>query len=180
MKHSPAYLLGLACGIFVAAMVLVFVRRRIYGKAFGRSDETFDERQQLARGEAYKAAFFAAMGWMVVGALVRDLLDTSVQMTLGICLSVGVFALVCIKKDAYLSLRDKPKSCIRWFLTLALINLVPFAINLVQGKAIIENGIVTHRTTNLIVAVLLLVVSVAVVLRQREIRRELAEETEEA
>jgi len=172
MGHTPAYVLGICCGILFAVIILAFVRRRLYGKAFGSSKETYDERQLLARGEAYKAAFFTAMGWMIVSALIRDLFDTSVQMTFGICLSVGVFAIICIKKDAYLSLREKPKTCIRWFLFLALFNLVTFAVNMLQGKALIENGVVTWHATNLVVALLLIVVTVAVMLRQREIRLE--------
>jgi len=177
MGHTPAYVLGICCGILFAVIILAFVRRRLYGKAFGSSKETYDERQLLARGEAYKAAFFTAMGWMIVSALIRDLLDTSVQMTLGICLSVGVFAIVCIKKDAYLSLREKPKNCIRWFLILALLNLVPFAVNMTQGKSLIENGVLTWHATNVVVALLLIAVSIAIVLRQRQIRME--EQTEE-
>lgn len=179
MAHSPAYILGILCGALVGALVLVFVRRRLYGKAFGSTKETYDERQLLARGEAYKAAFFTAMGWMIVSALFRDLLETGVQMTMGICLSVGVFAIVCIQKDAYLSLRDKPMTALRWFLFLSLFNLVPFAINMVQGKALIENGVVTWYATNLVVALLLIAVSAAIVLRQRQIRLETQAEEEE-
>ena len=174
MSTSPAYLMGLAVGILLAVVVLAFVRRRLYGNAFGRSDRAYDERQLLARGEAYKAAFFTALGWMIVSALIRDLFDTSVQMTMGICLSVGVFAVICIKKDAYLSLREKPAACIRWFLILAAINILPTVMHLLNGSPYIEDGMVTHRATNLIVAVMLIVVTAAVALRQREIRKELA------
>ena len=175
--NSVPYVSGLACGVFVAVLALAFARRRIYGKAFGSSNRVYDERQQLARGEAYKAAFYTAMLWMAVSALIRDWMDTSVQMTMGIRLSVCVFAFVCIKKDAYLSLRERPARCIRWFLLIAAVNLFPTVVNLVHGNPFIENGVVTHRATNLIVAVMLLVVTLATVLRQRQIRME--EQTEE-
>jgi len=174
--NSVPYVSGLACGVFVAVLALAFARRRIYGKAFGSSNRVYDERQQLARGEAYKAAFFTAMLWMAVSAPIRDWMDTSVQMTMGICLSVCVFALICIKKDAYLSLRERPARCIRWFLLIAAVNLFPTAVNLVHGNTLIENGVMTHRATGLIVAVMMILVAAAIVLRQREIRKEQAAE----
>ena len=97
MKLHPVLVIILI--IILVLLVLVVVRKR-------SDDRNFDERQLQLRGNAYKYAFFAlllfeafyAIALLFVG---RPLMADGVSALLGIFLSITVFAVYCIKNDAF-------------------------------------------------------------------------------
>ena len=100
-------MLGALAGLAVAVILIgVLIRARVL-------DMTFDERQERARGTAYKYAFIATL---VTAALYggSELLlgrwcDAMTGAVLCFCVGGGVFASTCIVKGAYVSLREKPR-----------------------------------------------------------------------
>jgi len=70
---------------------------------------------------------------------------------------VTVFAVECIRKDAYLSLKERPWQVMTLFAILAAVNLGIGALNLHSGE-VVENGVLTFRAINPMVGVMMLLV----------------------
>ena len=68
LKHSPSYLLGVVCGM-AAAIILVSIIKRFVLKQGRKTDRTYDERQQLVIGKAYKRAFFTLLSYNCAAGL---------------------------------------------------------------------------------------------------------------
>lgn len=104
MNESSWYLLltlGLALLLGLALMLLT------------RDKRAYDERQRLAQGTAYQAAFYTLVSLLSAVTLAQELLEqqwfsTLLLVTGSILVSVGVFAVVCILKDAYVAVRQSP------------------------------------------------------------------------
>ena len=64
-EYSLEYSIGLVCGIICAllfAAVVIRIIRKMGGKVeFGCRKKSYDERQLLVRGQAYKSAFFTML-----------------------------------------------------------------------------------------------------------------------
>ena len=152
---SAETMLGALVGLAVAGvLVAVLFRTRVL-------DLTFDERQQRARGTAYKYAFIATL---VTAALYggSELLlgrwcDAMTGAALCFCAGGGVFASTCIVKGAYVSLREKPRQILITMIAAAGTNFLCGMGNLVRG-GLVEEGVLTFRVTNLLLAVLCLVI----------------------
>lgn len=169
MGYNLGVALGLTTGIAAGILVIALLfRKRIL-------DCTFDERQERARGVAFKYGFFTLMGAMLVYGLSELAFGRWCDAMAGICLCLAagvlVFAVICIAKDAYLSLKEKPRYVMTLFTIVSAANLVLGVIQL-HGGDLTENGILTFRCTNLIVgtmtAVILVVYIVNFLLGQRE------------
>lgn len=134
-------LVGLAVGIGIVA--LLFKGRVL--------DVTFDERQQRARGQAYKAGFFTMLGTSVIygfsETFVGKWCETVTGIMVCICVSVVVFAVICVRKEAYLSLKERPKRVMILFAALAVVNLSFGGIYYAEGELIVD-GLLTFRAIN--------------------------------
>ena len=160
---SIYYLLGVICGVAVGlalVAVLVWITRKLGGKVDLECKEgAFDERQLLARGEAYKYAFFTLMIGMVIISLLGEVAGIKLFMSMAgvwlmVCISLAVFATICIMKDAYMSLYENVKGVVIMFSTIAILNIAIGISNLIDGMPILENGVISVRYTNLIVGIL--------------------------
>ncbi len=157
MEHSVGYILGLLVGVLVSVgLIALLFKMKVM-------DMTFDERQERARGVAYKYGFFTLLGCLVVYGLSDQVLgrwcDTLTGVMLCICVALTVFASVCITKDAYLSLKEKPRSVMTLFAVIALVNLLIGGVHLANGE-LVENGVLTGQAVNLIGGVTFLIIMV--------------------
>ena len=88
----------------LAVWALVFFRAK-------KQEKRYDERQLLARNAAFKTAFFTLAGYCVVCAFLNMLginwALTATQMFLGVILSIGVFACICLYRDAFFDFAKK-------------------------------------------------------------------------
>ena len=73
------------------------------------------------------------------------------------CVGGGVFASTCIVKGAYVSLREKPRQILITMIAAAGTNFLCGMGNLVRG-GLVEEGVLTFRVTNFLLAVLCLVI----------------------
>ncbi len=156
------YALGLICGVAVGLVfvaLLVCLTRKMGGKIDLECKQgAYDERQLLARGVAYKYAFYTLM----IGVVSISLLDTmGIKMFMSLAgimlvifVSLAVFATICILKDAYMSLYENVKGVVIMFSAIAILNLAIAIGNLMDGMSFIENGVLSVRCTNLIVGLL--------------------------
>jgi 4-amino-4-deoxy-L-arabinose transferase-like glycosyltransferase len=153
MAYKIGVLTGIAAGLLIVALLL---KKRVVRKEF-------DERQELARGKAFQYAFFTLLGCvLVVGCF--DCFDSLASGMLSICIAITVFAITAIRKDAYLSLYENPRTVMILFAVLAAFNLLLGIRAALDGK-LVENGVLTFQVTNLLLAVMLLVVMIAYGLR---------------
>ncbi len=161
MTRSISYVVGFFTGL-LSVLLIAFLVYWAIKKKTGKNTWEYDERQELARGKGFKAAYFVLLGYLIAYGLF-DVgtgivwCDTFTGIMIGICLSILVFAIICIWKDAYISFRQKPKFYILLFSLLSLLNI---GIGLLRGRmeGFVQNGILTMQITNLIVGCILLVV----------------------
>lgn len=158
-------LTGLIAGLLLVA--LLFHKRVL--------DCTFDERQERARGVAFKYGFFTLLISIFAYGCSEMILGRWCDAVAGgsLCIGLGmtVFAVVCIWKDAYLSLRERPRQIIPMFLFIGLGNLC-ISIPRARHGGLLEDGILTFRAANLILGTMVLVVLavylVTALIRRRE------------
>lgn len=125
-------------GFLLAVLSVTAIGAIIYitAKDNKKIKDTYDERQQIARGEAGKYGFIAAMCGLVV-LLVMDLFaaEKKLNVTLIIpimviaSISLGVFGCVCIWKDAWLMLYQNPKKTVISSLSTCIINYLLAFLN---------------------------------------------------
>ncbi len=95
------YEMGFICG-FITVFVLIAVITALRRKRGVKIE--YDERQLIARNAAYKYSFFTLIIYCILCGML-DVLSInwailSVQMFLGIFISVTVCVVICIYKDA--------------------------------------------------------------------------------
>lgn len=170
MDHYHA---GVALGITVGILAGLFVIALLFRKKV--LDMHFDERQELARGKAFQYGFFTLIltiyAYGVSDVMFGRWCDVLAGVTLCVAAGLCVFAVTCILKDAYLSLREKPRVVMTMFALLSLINLAFGAMHAVS-PGLVEDGVLTFRAVNPIIGLATLVILVVYIvnhlLRSRE------------
>lgn len=152
---SIAMLAGILVGIAVAiAIIAILLKKRVLNLPF-------DERQERARGVAFKHGFFTLMicvaAYGMLDMTIGPWCDTITGCSLCICIALTVFAVTCIRRDAYLSLNENPKQIITLFTFLAAFNLGFGVMYIIHGE-LLEDGVLTFRVCNLLAGVMLLVI----------------------
>lgn len=169
MEYKVGMVLGLATGIAAGVLFIALLfKKRIL-------DCTFDERQERARGVAFKYGFFTLMFALFLYGMLELALgrwcDAMAGATLCLCVGITVFAITCILKDAYLSLKEKPRHVMTLFVIISFVNLLLGVLQIHDGD-MVENGVLTFRCANLAVgvmaAVVLAVYIVNFLLRERD------------
>lgn len=157
------YLLGVICGVAMGlalVALLVWITRKMGGKVDLECKKgAYDERQLLARGVAYKYAFFTLLIGMVIIALMEEIAGIRLFMSMAgvwvmVCISLAVFATICILKDAYMSLYENVKGVVIMFSAIGILNIAIGIGNIVDGTPLVENGVLSVGCTNLIVGLL--------------------------
>ena len=170
MNHyHRGILLGISVGILAGLLLVALLfKKKIL-------DCHFDERQELARGKAFQYGFFSllistyayGLSDMALGRWCDPLTGVTICLAVSLC----VFAITCILKDAYLSLREKPRTVMTMFALLSAINL-GFGVMYALSGDLVENGVLTFRAVNPIIGtatlVILIVYIVNHLLRDRE------------
>jgi len=155
MDYKSGAAVGIALGLLVG---LGFVAYLFHKKIL---DMHFDERQERARGKAYQYGFFTLLACLFVyGAsdlALKRWCDTLTGVTICAAAGLGVFAVTCILKDAYLSLREKPRQVMVLFALIAAVNLGFGAMYYSSGD-LVEDGVLTFRAVNPILGVEVLVI----------------------
>ena len=166
---SLEYYLGFVVGLVIAAAIVYVLRRRIKQK-FGKTE--YDERQKAVRGECYKVAFWLLVGFLALNGMFCTLTgiewaDPFVMSMTGVLLAIGVFVILCIRKDAYFTMNEQPRFYKRLFLVLIPIVAGTGVASILTGEgSFIENGQLTSEVINFEVAALLLAVLIALYTRK--------------
>lgn len=185
-KHNMYYYLGMICGFLFVFLIIMLMRWGIL-KTGGRIDlrckaDSYDERQQLARGTAYKRAFFVLLFYIAVVSALSEM-DISIFMSfggmwLGVCISVLVFVITCIVHDAYMSLYENAKGIIMMMSSIGVLNILVAFSYLTGEKPFLENGVIATNCVNLMVGVMFVIITVVFVGRLNYNKKQLEEDGE--
>jgi len=175
---SIAWYAGFAVGILTVAIVTLVVRT--VHKRRGVTAGDYDERQQMQRGAAAQRAYLALLLLLCVNGIVSGALDIhwaqpGVDSLLCMFVSVGVFVVECIRRDAYFTVKQTPRSGILIFTIVTLCQLPATIMHAVDGD-FIENGQLTLAVVNPACMVLFAIVLAAVLVKLRQAGREESEE----
>lgn len=165
------YTLGFLIGFF--AVVIIFLIIAIVLKCKNNNATEYDERQLIARNAAYKYSFFTLVFYCILCGML-DIADIKwaeivIQMFLGMFMSVTVFVVICIFKDAYFGIK-KGKNNIYTFLylsaTITVVQLFSFIFNVfIDKNPIITNGMLNSHLIPLLCAVAFLIMMIATVIK---------------
>ena len=109
--YNEARMFGVATGVAVGLVLALIIVRTVNRDRKLRTE--YDEMQKLARGQAYKYAFYAVMiyealvCWLSMGIELPA--EQSVIHFFGIFVGITVQACYCIWKDAYIGLNTNLK-----------------------------------------------------------------------
>ena len=165
LEYAMGWVLGLAVGLGLVA--LLFKKKVL--------DMTFDERQERARGKAYRYGFQAmAVSIILYGILdetVGEWCDTLTGNFICLCIGLTVFAVTCILNDAYMSLKENPRKVMTLCLLAGLMNLVLGWVNAANGTVIVDGKLSTGAVNLIVGGMSLLLLAVYIInyaLRERE------------
>ena len=159
MEHSLGYNLGMLVGVLTGALVGVGIIALLFKLKV--MDLTFDERQERARGQAYKYGFWTLLSCLLLYGFSDMVLGRWCDVLAGAMLCIAaalmVFASVCIVKDAYLSLKEKPRTVMTLLAVVSALNLAIGVMNWKNGR-VVEDGILTSGGVNGICGFMALVI----------------------
>ena len=175
------YYWGMLIGILAVAVILsvVFLVRRKAGKG---KEKRFDERQMIARGQAYQVGFFTMLGYFFLYGIMDGLglvwCETFMGCFVGVMLGAAAFALTAIRKDAYLALNENMKTFC-WVGGLFIVaNLLGTIADIMEGKLIVDGKLTTAAADSLVMT-LWLVILVAQLIHYRKLKKQEKADEEE-
>lgn len=141
----------------------------------------FDEMQLLIRATAYRNAYFTVIG--VLAALMvlstfglNNIVDTATQMCTALMAGITVFAVYCIKKDAFFGIDYDNKGYVYMIFAIGVFNLVMGIWRLIDGTIRVDGVITfTHGASNLIIGAGFFIVLVALLLKKSDDKSEVGE-----
>lgn len=179
MNGNMAYGLGFTVGLMCVAAACLLLKKRHQSKG---EECKYDERQEAARGRAFKMGFFALMGYEIVvgvGTLVMEtewFVDSFAHCIVGIGFATTVFACKCIMEDAYYALNRNRKATLIVLAAIGVMNgLLSIRILCNERDRLIVDGKVTYTVGNLVVTVMFLALAVATLIKSRQENREVEE-----
>ncbi len=160
---------GITAGIIVGLIICIFLFR--YMNKDKKVMTKYDERQEMARGKAYKYGFWASM----IAAAFVMLLDIS-MITLAssftkyfFIMFVGIIAQVTysIWNDAYYGINTNKKRLIVICIVAGIINLLNVVATIMSGQFIVD-GIVSDAGANALCCILLLYAGALLIIKDRK------------
>ena len=157
VNMNISYIVGVLVGIVIVLFTFCFTKIILKKKGLIKK-ECYDERQEREKGNGYKLGFFVALVYYLLLMIVQLSgfeIDNGFFTFVGICLSVGVFAIYCIIKNAYFGYNQTPKGVTILLFVIMLTNLFPCIMALIEGKMLRTTGV------NIVCVILLLSVIIA-------------------
>ena len=173
MNLSLGYNFGILAAVLVGALVGLGIIALLFRLKI--MDLTFDERQKRARGQAYKYGFWTLMTCLLLYGFSDMVLGRWCDVITGVMLCAAaaliVFGSVCIVKDAYLSLKEKPRTIMTLLTVVTLLNLAIGAMHWKSGR-VVRDGVLTFGAANLICGLMVLVIMVVYAVNYLLVKRE--------
>ncbi len=177
MSDNIMYVLGFIAGILFVAVISIIIT--LICKKKNKPME-YDERQVLARGAAYSAAFGSTIVYMMGCALLDALeikwAELNVQMFFGAFFAVAVFASICIFKDAYFSFNSKKAFMAAIFGFVMAVNIFVVVMSIIDGETFITNGMLNRNCNNIAIAVVFAEILISIIIKSIIDRKSVEEE----
>lgn len=180
-KQELMYLLGVCTGLFCSVLVIslisiiVLKRRPCHGH--------FDERQLKSRGDCFCVSFFFLLFCLFIDGMIRNITNYNwssyfVGIFTWCMLSIGVFTIMAIWKDAYVSIGENK---IRFCIFLGIIGILDSFIGIVGvlRNSFIVDGKVDVSFINLFCGFVLLVIAANLIIKYKIDKRKVFIEDEE-
>jgi len=169
MNFKVNYLMILFVIGVLTGLTVVFLIRYLSRKKWGPCE--YDERQMLVRGKAFKAAFLTLVIYLSVDGLLSAFTEirwanTFVVDYIGIGLALEVYAIICILKDAYFPLREKPGRYLTLFGILIVCSGFVSLAGYLDGEPFITDGMLNYRSINPVIFVAFTGIFIALAVRR--------------
>lgn len=172
--------MGSVVGLIVGIIVSVFVVRAM--NKDGKYKTKYDEMQKIARGHAYRYAYWTLVGYealflILEGMGVPKFFDSYTTQFIGLIISVMVQASYCIWNNAYIGLNTNPK---RFAIISIWIGIMNFVIGLswLIRSGFLVNGVVHESAINLAVAICFVIMGIELFIKWNMDRKESESEEE--
>ena len=164
--------------MFLAVIAIIYAiayTMKKHGKRTSAKGE-YDERQERIRGRGYKISFFA---YMIEFALLMfsDGVELELPLTNGaiyaimFVLPICIFVVYCISKDAFIGVRNNIKRFITIAVVVLIIDIASTIVQSIDGAMIVD-GKLTSACIAPATVVLFLVVLIALLVRNNQIKAE--------
>lgn len=166
---------GMFLGILIAAVIVLVVRKRVMKNKVYR----YDERQELIRGRAYRASFFAMIYFICIVLFAEFLFDRVffdhwAFAILIIIVGITINVVYSIFNDAYFYANMNRKNYIVFLVVVGLINLVSGLVIAIKG-GVIENHMITFKASNLFVTILIGAALISIYIKGKREKEEVDE-----
>lgn len=123
----------------------------------------FDERQQFSRGKAFRAAYYVLIFYLLISGFIRYVLEVVwcnglLDLEIGIYLSVTIFAIICLKSDAYIPMHESPKEQNILSGVICLLFLASAVMYIISGQRVIINGQLSFNVSPFLLGIMYLII----------------------
>ncbi|MBD5390785.1 hypothetical protein HDR67_02130 [bacterium] len=180
-KQELMYPLGFFTGLFISVLSVSLISLMIRKKQLCKAQ--FDERQLKNRGDCYCISFFFLLICLLVDGVIRNMLNYDwCNYFVGVftwgMLSIGVFAIMAIWKDAYTS---EGENKLRFSIFLGIVGMIDFIVGILSciRNGLIVEGQVEVSFINLLGGMVLLATAVNLFIKYKIDKRKVFIEDEE-
>lgn len=170
MNMSIEYILGVIVGVVVSVGVIYLFLRILTKKNHPeiKGSKRYDERQLIAQGYAYKCAFWTIVFYETIFGCLQvytnkidgfSFFKSPINSFLGILLGVLVYGVVCVMKDAYMSVYDNAKTTSISLLLISGCNIIPAAMKFAKNDLVVD-GVWDVNVLNLYAGIAVAVIMV--------------------
>lgn len=149
--------------------VIAFATRR-------QEKNRYDERQVLARLQAYELSFFILIGWNLLWATAavvfgRQFFQPGLELLLGVLLAMTVFGVFCVCKGAFSAGKRRGETAYMILLAIVGASNVVTGVGRVRAEGLIEDGVLKSSVLPLVLAGIFLVMLIALGVKRLVDRR---------
>lgn len=170
--------LGILTGVIIGAIIgiiLVILILKLT-KTDGDIKCKYDERQELVRGKGFKYAFFTLLFYNFAAACLTVAfeeipIDSSGFLMIGVIIQLLVYVTYAIWNEAYFSLNENPKKVMVALALIGLFNLFLGICQMAEGR-FLENGVLTFRSMNFFIGIVMIIIFLVLAVKQICRRRE--------
>lgn len=174
MNESISYYAGFAVGILVVLAVCIALKRKMLHS--GKTPADYDERQQAQRGIAFRHAYLTLLVLLLANSILTGVLDRpwaqpGVEAFVLAMVSLVVFVVECIRRDAYFTVSQTPKRYF-WIVGAVVACQIPATVLHAVEGTFVEDGLLTVDVLAPVVMVMFAAVLVALLCKQRSDKAE--------
>ncbi len=174
-ESGQQFTLAMLIGAMIVGILLTVIILNVSRKGEACS-QVYDERQIVNRGKAYKYAFITMLIYMVllevcyaaadfVGSFKMPV-DNMTLILVGILISVLVYAIYAILKDAYFRPDDNRSFLFGFYIVLTVMDIVIGIYHVINGDAV-KDGMITFFGCGGLLAGIAMAILIAVVIIKR-------------